>query len=106
MSDLDGMDAFNEVLDRLSKAETKLAENQGREIDATNSANVARITARGQAETIARLQRELNESHAEATKMNAAGTALLAVAKKTKDKPPGLSDAIKLGDDAFDDLPF
>lgn len=109
MSDLDGMDAFTTVLDRMAEAEQRAEAKNNQLVEANSRLQKLQRGVDEIQATLSRLIIERNELQANNDKMNRVGTALWKAARdviNTPDNGEKLKVAMNAARDPFDDIPF
>lgn len=106
MSDLDGMDAFTLVLDRLVDAENRAALNLQQFHEQNVRALQAQQSLNNALSALTLANREKTDLSAKNEKMNSVGIELLEAAREQKSPGITLIDAIKAAEKAFDEIPF
>lgn len=109
MSDLDGMDAFTTVLDRMVEAETRVAMQSNLTNVAESQLRQAVRDLEATRSILARVTTERDETEARHAKAIRVGTALWKAARdviNTPDNGEKLKVAMNVARDPFDDIPF
>lgn len=108
MSDIDGMDAFNQVLDRLVEAEKRAANLAIDKMAADTDRRNAQVEVAGLKERNAQLAADLANEKAKLQKLEKAAAEVVAAVKgiPVSKADAKMAAAVKKMDDLIDDIPF